>query len=96
MVKSKELQKSVWDMNVHYLELLNFLQEVQHHPERIMDKTTPVFTSEKRLYTATGEKTNNRAKTQDIHTTLFRTEDNELLFPRIKAAAEHNYVYKAS
>lgn len=34
-------------MNTHYLELLNFLDELKRYPERIMD-TTPVFISEKK------------------------------------------------
>lgn len=29
LVKSRQLNKSVLDMNVHYLELLNFLQELK-------------------------------------------------------------------
>lgn len=47
LVKSKKLNKSVLDMNVHYLELLNFLQEVTIHPDRLLDKSTPVFEGEK-------------------------------------------------
>ena len=46
LVKSRNLNKSVLDMNVHYL---NFLQEVKMHPERLMDKSIPVFISESRL-----------------------------------------------
>ena len=48
--KSKELAKSVMDMNNHYLELLCFLGDVQTSPEIVFDKTYEVFRSEKELY----------------------------------------------
>lgn len=74
-------------MNVHYLELLNFLQEVKLHPERIMDKSIPVFISEKKLHTE--KKINHREKKAFIYNRLFTTEstDEELVIPRVKAAA---------
>ena len=43
LVKSNKLSKSVLDMNVHYLELLNFLQEVISYPDQLIDNSTPVF-----------------------------------------------------
>lgn len=57
LVKSTELKKAVYDMNMHYLELLNFLQEVASHPERLLEKQPSVFPSEKRLYPASKKKT---------------------------------------
>ena len=48
--KSKELAKSVMDMNNHYLELLCFLNDIQKSPELVMDKCYEVFQDEKRLY----------------------------------------------
>ena len=48
--KSIHLEKSTMDMNVHYLELKMFLQEVRSHPEIVLDKNARVFTSEGRLY----------------------------------------------
>ena len=50
LAKSTELRKSVLDMNVHYLELLTFLQEIQKVPESILDRELCIFKSEKRLY----------------------------------------------
>ena len=75
-------------MNVHYLEILNFLQELTLHPERLQDRVTPVFISEKRLHT---EKTlNHRQNNAYIYDELFKsTADDDVTLPRIRAAAEH-------
>ena len=48
--KSNDLNKSALNMNQHYLELKMFLQEVENHPEVVMDKDYKVFRSEDRLY----------------------------------------------
>ena len=48
LVKSRKLDKSLLDMNVHYLELLNFLQELKLHSACIMNRSKPVFVSESR------------------------------------------------
>ena len=37
-------------MNIHYLELKTFLNEVEHHPEVVMDASYRVFQSEVQLY----------------------------------------------
>ena len=50
LAKSTELEKSALDMNQHYLELQMFLQELECHPEIIMDRKYGVFKSENRLY----------------------------------------------
>ena len=48
--KSYELNKSVFDMNQHYLELKLFLEEVELNPRTAMDKEFKVIGSEERLY----------------------------------------------
>ena len=50
LVKSKALDKSALDMNVHYLELKVFLEELTQHPQQIMNPNYQVFPSEPRLY----------------------------------------------
>ena len=50
LVKSKALDKSALDMNVHYLELKVFLEELTQHPQQIMNQKYQVFPSEPRLY----------------------------------------------
>ncbi len=43
LAKSKQLKKSVLDMNTHYLELQTFLKQLQHNPKMIMDCDLRVF-----------------------------------------------------
>lgn len=50
LAKSNELNKSAYDMNQHYLELMLFLHEVECDPQLSMDKDLKVFPSEERLY----------------------------------------------
>jgi len=50
LAKSAALNKSVWDMNVHYLELSDFFHKLQANPETAMDLEFQVFKSEPRLY----------------------------------------------
>ncbi len=38
LAKSNELNKSAYDMRIHYLELKNFLDEVEKHPEIVSDR----------------------------------------------------------
>ena len=88
--KSKELKKLVLDMNVYYLELQMFLNNLQHHPEAIMNKEHRVFISEKSLY-GDNKKLNYRcrAKWQLVHARLFSVDtwDSTLLYPLIIAEA---------
>ena len=49
LAKSTELSKSTWDMNVHYLELAKFLEEVQMEPQLMMKKDLRIFPSEECL-----------------------------------------------
>ena len=50
LAKSCDLDKNVFDMNQHYLELQEFLNTVEHDPDAAMNKNYQVFPSEKRLY----------------------------------------------
>ena len=74
-------------MNVHYLELRTFLEEVVAYPDRLLDHSTSVFTTEIRLHT--DKKLNHRIKTKFIYDSLFDTNniDLETTFPRIRAAS---------
>jgi len=47
LVKSEELQKSVYDMNKHYQELSLFLEAVGKCLQMSLDKNIKVFLSEK-------------------------------------------------
>ena len=89
LVKSKKLNKSVLDMNVHYLELRSFLQEIIAYPENIFDKSTNVFISETRLQSEPS--LNHKQKHDFIYNSLASMDEiqPELILPRIKVAAEH-------
>ena len=50
LAKSNELGKNVLSMNSHYLELLNFLTDIEDCPNIAFDKDCRVFVSEERLY----------------------------------------------
>ena len=50
LVKSKALDKSALDMNVRYLELKGFLEDLTQHPQQIRNPNYQVFPSEPRLY----------------------------------------------
>ena len=50
LVKSKELNKTALDMNVHYEELLDFLQRLIDTPSLILNREQIVFPSEPKLY----------------------------------------------
>ena len=90
LVKSNIFNKSVLDMNTHYLEWKTSLGELSSHPEQALDSTYRVFPSETRLYTHA--ETNHRTGHAlcCIYDHLLSTDDwdNTLLFPRIAAAAE--------
>ena len=59
LAKSTTLNKSVLDMNQHYLELKLFLQEIERDPEIAMNPDYMVFKSESRLY-GTDKEVNHR------------------------------------
>ena len=48
--KTNNLNKSVLDMNLHYLELKNFLELVENDPSILLQRTAIVFTSEEKIY----------------------------------------------
>ena len=89
LVKSNKLNKSVFDMNKHYLELLNFLEEVSSYPEQLLDNSTPVFVSETRLYVSTKLNIRHKHSHSHIISSIFCMSNinNEILLPRIQAAA---------
>ena len=79
LAKSRELDKSAYDMSRHYLELKIFLGEVERYPEVTRDKDYQVFT---RLYGAS--KLNHRNHFhQYVRSRLFHSDDwdNTLLLP---------------
>ena len=90
LVKSAELKKSALDMNTHYYELQIFLQELEEHPENIMDKHYRVFKSEEKLY-RDNQKVNHRChiKSKCVYDKLFVCNewDKTLLYPIIANGA---------
>ena len=46
LVKSQKLNKSALDMNIHYLELKGFLEELTQDPQQIINPNYEVFPSE--------------------------------------------------
>ena len=77
--KSNDLNKSVLDMNLHYLELKVFLELVENDPSILLQRTVIVFTSEEKLY--------NRhipSKSLKMHKKLFK-ECSSSLFPLLKS-----------
>ena len=77
-------------MNIHYVELKEFLSILETQPETIMDQNYEVFKSEKRLY-GNEKKVNHRnhEKSKCVHKKLFasNTWDENLLYPIIANGA---------
>ena len=88
LLKSNDLKKSALDMNQHYLELSMFLQEVENHPEVVMDKDYRVFRSAESLY-GDNKKLNHRhhSKSQAVYEKLFVQSDSGTLYPLLAAGA---------
>ena len=90
LAKSTKLKKSALDMNTHYLELQVFLQELQKHPEIVMDQRCRVFKSEEKLY-GDDKNVNHRChmNSKCIHNQLFICNewDETLLYPIIANGA---------
>ena len=87
--KSNDLGKSSLDMNLHYLELKTYLQELEHYPEVVMDKDYTVFTSERELYGG-NKKLNHRLHSQlHVYVKLFEQSEHDLgiMCPMISAGA---------
>ncbi len=89
LIKSIELDNSVYDMNTHYLELKTSLDELSHHPEQALDPKYMVFPSEKRLYAQCKQYHRINGGTRVVYERLLATNewDETLLLPRIAAAA---------
>ena len=91
LVKSKALDKSVLDMNVHYLELKGFLEELTQHPHQIMNPNYQVFPSESRLY-GNSPITSHRLHPGyiPVRRRLYQPDlfDTLELYPRVQQAAE--------
>lgn len=91
LCKSNELKKSVLDMNVHYLELKTFLQEIEQDPAIALDKDHAVFTSELATLYGKNKKVNHRlhTKVMPVHKKVFDVKDDDLsiLYPMLAAGA---------
>ena len=87
--KSSDIGKSVMDMNVHYLELQVYLQELKIDPELVMDKNYRVFKSEEKLYG--NNKFNHRChhNSQVVFNKLFESSENDSvsLYPLVVTGA---------
>ena len=89
LAKSIDLNKSVIDMNEHYLELQLFLEEVEKNPKTAMNADYAVFKSEPRLY-GTDKKINHRlhASYKVVEESIFNDQcDETLLYPLFAAGA---------
>ena len=77
LVKSTVLNKSSLSMNVHYQELLDFLDEVSASPSILLDRDRSVFTTEPRLY-STDVSLNHRLASNylPVRDVLYDTEHN--------------------
>ena len=82
LAKSPELKKSALDMNVHYVEIKEYLEVLGTNPEVIMDQNYKIFELEKRLY-GNETKVNHHChdKSKCVHNQLFasNTWDRDLL-----------------
>ena len=91
LAKSNKLNKSVYDMKQHYLELQHFLQAIQKDPKIALNKSCKVFLSEERLYSL-DENLNHRIRSRNepIYTHLFEPDEwNEsLLCPLLASGAK--------
>ena len=90
LAKSRELQKSVLDMNIHYFELLTYTKNIQDNPQDILNPDTYVFKSEKKLYSA-DQKFNHRLrrKFKIFQEFVFRCDewDDTFLYPLVATGA---------
>ena len=67
-------------MNQHYLELKLFLEEIEQHPDIMLNSSIQVFKSEARLYADCKINHCTHKKSIAMHTKLFK-ECNSTLFP---------------
>ena len=84
--KSCDLAKSAFDMNQHYLELQMYLQEIEHHPDIVLERNHHVFVSEKALH-GDNPKLNHRHHSKSyVYKRVFET-DCESVFPLLTSGA---------
>ena len=78
LVKSKDLKKSAFDMNIHYQELLSFLNLLAINPTCLLNSEAYVFSSELRLY-SDDHRVNHRLHAQyiSIRKELYKPTDND-------------------
>ena len=91
LAKSKELNKSVLDMNTHYSELNSFLEVLQENPKVIVQPDTKVFESEKRIYEencSLNHRTHKRSAVVKQFLLTPNEEDEELLYPLVADGAQ--------
>ena len=96
LLKSTYLNKSFLCMNIHYLELLNYLKLLSEKPRLILDPDMKVFHSEARIYEdpkLDHRKSKNYIKVRER---LYATDSfDEILFQMVQHAA-HSMVKKLS
>lgn len=87
LAKSNELNKTVFDMNCHYLELKSSFEEIEAHPNTVLDSSCKVFVSESRLYGSTELNHRNHSSSQLVQKCIFQEDssDVDILFPLIVA-----------
>ena len=90
LAKSKDLDKSAFEMRHHYLELRIFLEEIERNPPTALIKDFKVFSSEERLYSQ-DKKFNHRLHSlyKFIEEVIFLVEESDvsLLYPLLVTGA---------
>ena len=90
LLKSTSLGKKYLDMNIHYLELLQFLERISDMPRLALDPSSQVFQSEERLYNRdSGQNHRTHTNYTAVRAKLYTENcfDEHLTIPLIKAAA---------
>jgi len=89
LAKSNDLDKSVYDMNKHYLEMKVFLDEVAKYPEIAKNVDHQVFASEHQLYKESKLNHRSHSSYQPVKDRIFQDDewDMTLLFPLLKSGA---------
>ena len=91
LAKSRKLNKSVFDMNTHFLELKLYLEKLVKEPTLLLDDETYVFESEPRLY-GSSHQTNHRLhhQNQEVRKCFLQPDQrsDELINEAIQKAAQ--------
>ena len=89
LVKSTDLCKSALDMNVHYFELLEFLQNLTVKPSILLDPEIWVFKSEPQIYSDC-PKLNHQLATSylPVRMELHQNENQSLLLSMVVKASK--------